>query len=211
MWALTPGVDDTWLPRASFPGRGSAVTGVVDGRIYVAGGWGEGAAVDDLAVYDPATDAWADLAPMPAPRDHACGAAIDGVLVVVGGRMIDIASHTDTVFRYDPASDAWTQGAPMPTGRGGAACGVVGGELVVVGGEGNPNDPSGVFSVAEAYDAAADTWRVLPAMITPRHGMAAGAWGEQLFVPGGATIQAFGASEVHEILTIPSATVQSSE
>jgi hypothetical protein len=39
-------------------------------------------------------------------------------------------------------------------------------------------------------------------MPTPRHGMGAAATGGRLYVPGGATVQAFGAVATHEILTL---------
>jgi hypothetical protein len=39
-------------------------------------------------------------------------------------------------------------------------------------------------------------------MVTPRHGMGAAAIGNSLYVPGGATVQAFGAVDTFEILTL---------
>jgi hypothetical protein len=57
-----------------------------------------------------------------------------------------------------------------------------------------------VFDQVEAYDLAADRWRVLDPMVTPRHGMWAAAVDGRIYVPGGATRQAFGAVDTHEIL-----------
>jgi N-acetylneuraminic acid mutarotase len=201
VYAFTPGVDDAWRPRATMPAgdeRGASIAGVVDGAVVVAGGL-RGGAVADVSIYDPVDDAWVDGPPLPAPRDHACGAAIDGVLLVAGGRQGDIGSTADTLFALEDG--AWVERAAMPTARGGAGCGVVDGRLIVVGGEGNPDDPSGVFPQVEAYDPAADAWTALPDMPTPRHGMGAAGWDGSLYVPGGATTQGFGAVDVHEILT----------
>ncbi len=201
-WAWRPGVDATWSARAAMPAgtqRGSAVTAALDGAIYVAGGLRSGA-VAELSRYTPATDQWDALAPLPAPRDHACGGAIGGALVVAGGRQASIGSTSPAVYAFTPGG-GWIERAPMPTGRGGTACGVIGDELVVVGGEGNPALPSGVFAEAEAYDHVANTWRALAPMPTPRHGMGAAVIGGRLYIPGGATQDGFGAVATHEVLT----------
>lgn len=201
-WAWRPGVDATWSTRAAMPAgtqRGAAVTAVVDGAIYVAGGL-RGGAVAEVSRYTPATDQWDAMPPLPAPRDHACGGALDGAVIVAGGRQASIASTSPAVYAYT-AAGGWTSRAPMLTARGGTACGVVGDELVVVGGEGNPALPSGVFAEVEAYDGSDDTWRALPSMPTPRHGMGAAAIGGRLYVPGGATQDGFGAVATREVLT----------
>lgn len=89
----------------------------------------------------------------------------------------------------------------MPTPRGGAAGAVAEGRLYVVRGEGNPAAASGVFAEVEAYDPETDRWTSLPPMSTPRHGTGAAALLGQIYVPGGATQQGFGAVATHERLT----------
>lgn len=203
VFAYNPLTDAGWTTRASMPAgteRGSAVVGVVDGMIVIAGGLRDGAAVAEVSSYDPVGDVWDDSPPdLPAPRDHACGAVVGGALVVAGGRQGAIASTSDLVWGLE--AGGWTVRDAMITGRGGTACGVVGGELIVVGGEGNPDAASGVFPQAEAYDPVADSWRSLEPMPTPRHGMGAATWEGSLYVPGGADVQGFGAVDTHEILT----------
>jgi N-acetylneuraminic acid mutarotase len=153
-------------------------------------------------MYDPALDAWTiDLAPLPAPRDHLTGQASLGLLYAIGGRAGGISGTTARVDAYDPATDAWSPRAPMPTARGGMASGVVDGAIVVVGGEGNPAAPSGVFPEVERYDPATDAWQELPPMPRPRHGMAAVGLDGGLYVPGGASVQGFGAVATHEVFT----------
>jgi N-acetylneuraminic acid mutarotase len=201
----TPGLEDSWTELAPMPAgteRGSAVVAAVDGLLYVAGGLRDGA-VTDVSTYDPLTDRWSSpLPPLPAPRDHACGGTLAGNLVVAGGRNGAVATISPAVYRLAPGG-TWVQGTPMPTARGGAACGVVGDRLVVAGGEGNRDVSAGVFPDVEIYDAHADTWATLDSMPTPRHGMAAAAWADRLYVPGGATVAGFGAVDIHEVLTIP--------
>ena len=65
-----------------------------------------GPTVRDFAVYDTITDTWETLDPIPEPqRNHALGAAVDGIFYIVGGRTngpIDgLQSRLDA---YDPAT-----------------------------------------------------------------------------------------------------------
>ncbi len=204
VWAWNPASDAAWSTRTSMPagtGRGAAIVGAIDGIIYVAGGLRGGAAVPDVSAYDPADDAWDDtVADLPVPRDHGCGGVLGGALVVAGGRQADIGSTSDQTFALTPGA-GWTERAAMITGRGGTACGVIDERLIVVGGEGNPDTASGVYPQAEAYDADDDAWTALPPMPRPRHGMGAAAWDGSLYVPGGATVEAFGASDQHDVFT----------
>jgi len=198
-WSWTPG-DAAWIVRAPMPAgseRGAAVAGELAGKLVVAGGY-RARAVTDVAIYDPALDAWTAGPPLPAPRDHACGAVLDGALYVAGGRD---GANAATLYELAPGAAAWVERAALPTARGGTGCGVVGDRLIVAGGEGNPDAPSGVFAEVEAYTPGADRWETLAPMPTPRHGMGAAGTGGRLYVPGGATMQGFGAVATHEILT----------
>lgn len=204
VWRHTPGVDTGWVARQAMTAgtqRGASVTGVIDGRIYVAGGLRGFGAVTSVSAYDPAVDAWDDSEPdLPMARDHGCGGGLGGALIVAGGRQGDIGSTTRSVLALTPGG-GWEVRAELPTGRGGTACGVVGERLIVVGGEGNPDAASGVFPQTEAYDADTDTWATLEPMRTPRHGMAAAGVGGVLYVPAGATTQSVGPVDTHETFT----------
>jgi N-acetylneuraminic acid mutarotase len=82
----------------------------------------------------------------------------------------------------------------MITPRGGTAAAVVRDRIVVAGGEGNMAVPSGVFPQTEVFVPATNSWFSLPNMRTPRHGTGGAAIGNTFYVPGGASVQAFGAS-----------------
>lgn len=56
-----------------------------------------------------------------------------------------------------------------------------------------------MFDDHQAYDPATDTWTVLAPMATPRHGTGGAGIGGYFHVPGGATVQAFGAVATHEV------------
>lgn len=202
VWRWNPATDAGWTAGTAMPAgtqRGASVVGAIGTRIYVAGGLRNGA-VADVSAYDTVAQTWdTTLPPLPAARDHGCGAAIGGRLYVAGGRSGNIGSTSAAVYEYTP-DGAWLARAPMPTARGGTACGVVADQLIVGGGEGNPNAPDGVFPDVESYDAVMDRWTVLPGMPTARHGLAAAAWDGGLYFPGGATREGFGAVDDHEVL-----------
>lgn len=205
VWVFEP-TSATWEPKTRMENgrqRGSAGVAVVEGDVYLVGGFRAGA-VDDCDVYRVAEDRWERLMDLPGARDHGGAQAVGGMIYAVGGRRGGIASIEHDLWRLDPKNpgQGWIALSPMPTARGGFALGVVQNQLIVVGGEGNAADPSGVFAQAELYDPALDRWFGLPAMPAPRHGMQAVAIGDTLFVPGGADVEAFAATRRFSALTL---------
>ncbi len=203
VWSLAPG-DTEWQVHATMPAgqqRGAGIVATIGDRIYLAGGL-RGGSVAQLSAYVPATDTWdTTLPPLPVTRDHGCGGAVGGTLYATGGRSTNIGALQGEVYAYTPGG-AWEIRAAMPTPRGGTACGVLGDRIIVVGGEGNGTASSGVFPQVESYNATTNTWIQHDPMMTPRHGMGAAVIGNSLYVPGGATVQAFGAVDTFEILTL---------
>ncbi len=195
-WSPGPDLPDTWH-------RGASGVAAIDGVIYVVGGFAAGGALSAVHAFDPADGAWTRLPDLPGPpRDHMAAAAVDGQLVVAGGRDARIGAHVSRVDVFDPASGVWRRGADMPTSRGGVAAAAGHGRLYVLGGEGDPGRASGVFPQVEAYDLACDAWRSLGEMPRPRHGTGAAVVGDWLYVPGGADVQAFGAVDAHSRLRV---------
>jgi N-acetylneuraminic acid mutarotase len=203
VWSIAPG-DTEWQVHASMAAgqaRGASIAATIGDRIYLVGGLRNGS-VAQTSAYDPATDTWdTSLPPLPVNRDHGCGGAIGGTLYATGGRATGIGSLQGEVYALTPGG-AWETRMPMPTARGGTACGVIGDRIVVVGGEGNGAVSSGVFAEVESYVPATNSWTEHDPMVTPRHGMGAAVIGNSLYVPGGATVQAFGAVDTFEILTL---------
>lgn len=203
VWEYEP-VADAWTALADMPAgseRGSSALGVIDGTIYLAGGFRSLGSVSDFSSYTPSTQTWnTSLGVVPQALNHLAGQAVGGKLYVIGGRDVGIDGIVASVQAYDPELMSWSARTPMPTPRGGMASGVVNDKIVVVGGEGNANATSGVFPQVEVYDPALDQWAELSNMPTPRHGMGAVGYAGALYVPGGATVQAYGATDVHDSL-----------
>ena len=151
---------DTWSEREPAPHHHHrAAVGVINGKIYVAGGMTktlrnevtyeyEPEPFAELDVYDPATNVWTTKASMPTPRWGAAAGVIDGKLYVAGGRGADL-SVLSTMEMYDPASNSWGGRAKMLTGREGAGAAVLGGVLHVLGGTGGSD--TGALTTNESY------------------------------------------------------------
>ena len=144
-----PGV---WTRLAGLPTpRSEVAVAELNGKIYVFGGFGAGAAANEE--YDIAADAWQTRAPIPRGVDHPAAVAVGGKLYLIGGfdgRWGPVAD----VWAYDPEGDTWTQKTELPTARGALGAAVVDGKIYVIGGVGN----SGDVGTTEVYDPATDTW-----------------------------------------------------
>jgi hypothetical protein len=111
----------------------------------------------------------------------------------------DLQKETE-MDAYDLAGGSWQSRAPILTKRAGAAVGVIGTRIIVVGGEGNAASITRVFPQTELYDTVTGAWSAGPLMKTPRHGTGGAVLNGVLYVPGGATVEGFGATAVSEML-----------
>ena len=110
-----------WTRLADCPNRHRfGAGGVIDGKLYVAGGLDVFTLIDKLDVYDPRTDSWTTRRHLPAATYQA-GAAVTGKKLYVIGGNTNIGGAVDAVQVYDPAANAWTTATPMPTARNGLA------------------------------------------------------------------------------------------
>jgi N-acetylneuraminic acid mutarotase len=174
---------------------GTPAVGVIDDKIYCAGGTSGATTHGVLEIFDPATNKWTSGPSMSVPRNHCAGAVIDGKFYVAAGRGSSNAANALEVF--DPASNNWTRRANMPTGRSGVAAAAVDGELFVFGGEG-----ARMYPEVEAYNPATNSWRRLADMPVPRHGIWAAVIGDRIYLPGGATVVGFGGTSRHDVFIV---------
>jgi N-acetylneuraminic acid mutarotase len=124
--------------------------------------------------YDPATDDWKELAPMPTPRGAGQAVAVDGKIYVIGGVRSNKpgdegapipSGSTDqlvlgTVEEYDPATNAWRARSPMPTARNHFFAGAVNGKIYAFDGRIGTVfvTKSDTIDLVEAYDPSTDHW-----------------------------------------------------
>lgn len=179
---------DGWTTAAPLPARlHHTGTAVIGERLYVIGGFTTGFLslwnpVDSAYRYDPATDTWEELAPMPTARGALGVATVGGKLYAVGG--IGEQGNSDAVEAYDPSTNTWSSKAPLPTPRDHLAVAVAQDRLYAIAGRVNGSYANNL-TVVEVYDPGADAWRVAAPLPTARSGIAAGVIGDTIYVVGG--------------------------
>ena len=110
-WAYDPAVGEWRTDLADLPTYREHLAAVaVDGGLIAIGGRGT-QSVDAVERYDPATDTWTALPPLPAARGGLAAARLDDTIHVFGGESIDPLK----IFRdhevLDLATGAWALGA----------------------------------------------------------------------------------------------------
>jgi len=187
---VTPG----WLSSgANMPtARRNPAAAVIDGSLYVAGGFDGSSTLSVLERYDPASDSWTSLTSMPTARYGPGAGVIDGSLYVAGGAA---SGSNDVLERYDPASDSWTSLTSMPTARYNATAEAIQGSLYVIGGY----NGSSHTDRHERYDPASDSWTREDDMPTARRGMGSGADNDEMFVAGGEDSGPLATTEIYDV------------
>ncbi len=162
---------ERWETLAPLPApRANMGVGQLNGKLYVVGGssllfsFGSSTLTqhDDVFVYDPVTNRWDEVAPLPAPYAGMAVVGVGGKLYAFGGLDRDGNVSTRT-YIYDPATNQWQVGASIPgAGRYFAAAAYFGGQIYLVGGF--PALPT-----VTIYTPATDSWRTGPALQVGRH------------------------------------------
>jgi N-acetylneuraminic acid mutarotase len=225
VWIYDPATGD-WREGSPMPTpRGGLALSVLDGKIHAIGGTVANPDLLDRSehtvseldgsvgtheVYDPATDSWERLAPMPTPRNHHIAGTVDGRILVTGGRILGAGGRATanmgiTVTEvYDPATDSWSEGPPLPTGRSGSAGALLDGRFYVFGGE--ASDGTGrtfIVDVAERFDPARNAWERLPPMPSARHGFGAVVVDGRIYAVSGGPTPAYSFATANERLILP--------
>lgn len=193
-FAITPSVEvydsatDQWTSKAPLPvGLHHVGIGVVDGRLYVIGGYAKSGftvwnPVATVYAYDPATDSWTERAPMPTARGALSVTEHEGKLYAIGG--YDGKANASAVEVYDPVRNVWTTGASLPTPRDHLAAATVTGKIYAIGGRVD-GDYSRNLSIVERYDPDTDRWTRVSDLPTARSGITAAVVEGKIYVFGG--------------------------
>jgi hypothetical protein len=109
---------DTWHALAPMPtARGGLAAAALHGKLYVFGGeWfdqGESGVFAEVEEYDPVSNTWRTLAPMPVPR-HGMGAAAvgDSIFVIGGGPVAGYGVSSVNALFMPPAIPTAVSDAP---------------------------------------------------------------------------------------------------
>jgi N-acetylneuraminic acid mutarotase len=187
------------LPSAPTP-RAAHALAVVEERLYAAGGANDSGSLRSLEVYDFERRRWRRGPSFPgAARNHTTGVASGGRFYVLAGRD---AGNLAAAERYDPRRRAWQRLPDLRTPRGGiASARLPDGRIVVFGGEDLTPGGSTIAEV-ELFDPRRRSWRRLPDMRTPRHGLGGVARGNRVYAIQGGVRPGFSFSNAVEALDV---------
>ncbi|TDJ60599.1 MAG: galactose oxidase, partial [Nitrospina sp.] len=195
--------ENKWRQQASMPTeRGALAAGVLDGQIYAVGGalkkFFRLVNTNAHEVYDPKTDTWKALAPIPTPRDHLTVSVANGLLYAIGGRVnVNYNNNLNAHEAYDPNTNQWQTLAPLPTARSGITSQYIKGRIFVFGGESG----KGTFNENEAYDPNTNQWTAMPPMPKSCHGLGSAVVNGTIHLLNGGPRPGGGGSTYHQVFT----------
>jgi N-acetylneuraminic acid mutarotase len=177
-----PYVDKATMPEP----RLDFSVAALDGQIYLIGGRDALAPiiprpqVANVDRYDPITDTWTTVAPLPLAVAEPMVAAVDGKLYAMGGEPDNLMAG-DFVHEYDPATNTWTTRNIMPVGCWSAAVAVQDDRIFIAGGSG----AGMTFDALVIYRPADNSWAGGAPMTDARTGTGGTAIGGRVLVYGG--------------------------
>jgi len=171
-WAVIDRVDvylpyeHRWVQGQSVPHArtGHRATALLDGRIFVTGGYDGPRLIGTSEIYDPYTDRWTRAAPMPDVRgDFAMTTLPNGRVLVAGGLVGRDAQATLTSLYYEPAKDEWSGGPLLNSERIlFSQAKLANGDLLIIGGQGPAS------GTAERYDVLTSRFIYAGTLAAPR-------------------------------------------
>lgn len=193
---------NTWQRVADMPTpRHGAKAAVVNGTIFVFGGW-NGKDVDfanrkypvSVEAYNPQTDTWIEKKEMPVSRVEFDIGVVDGKIYIIGGaiRRDGGGKRIGRVDVYNPATDTWVAGREMPTPRSSLGVEVVGNRIYAIGGRGWPPVRIGPhLMVIEEYDSRSRQWQKKGDMLDTRDSFATVVVRNSIYLIGGVILAGF--------------------
>ena len=171
----------TWHTLASASFNRQEVSYVYDPgtkQFYLAGGL---STVQEA--YDPVTNTWHDVAPLPVAMDHIQSVDLNGLIYYIGGLTAWPLPSVGTVFIYNPVTNTFTTGASMPAGRDRGAGGVAvyDGRIYYTGGL----HAGSAVPWFDEYDPTSNRWTSLPDLPESRDHFQAAVVGSRFYAIGG--------------------------
>jgi hypothetical protein len=155
------------------------------------------------AAYDPATNRWRRIAPLPAKLDGETVAWDGHELIAAGGSAYGAKAFSRLAFAYSPSTNRWRRIASLPAARSSAQPVSNGHQVFLVRGFAAPGRPA---QRTLCYDPRTNRWLVLPKDGLPARLDSAPAWiGSGLAVWGTAPTAVWGTSRPAGALFVPKA------
>lgn len=188
---------DVWRRLTGLPiavSHAEASTFAYRDRIFVVGGRsnvGLRPVLDEIFLYDPGTDQWIGLPPLPRGLLGPVSNVLDGKLFVAGGSARNWHTPQSRTF-HRRLHDVWESGPPIPIEMADVAAGIIGKKLYLVGGPWRP--------ATLAYDLSRREWTSRHALTKrpfPGGHHAAEVWSSRLYLFGGSE-RAIGRTQVYD-------------
>ena len=156
---------NTWTTKEPMPiPRASFGIAVVENKIYVIGGVigydvdAEGIITCSInQVYDPLTDTWETMEPMPTNRSQLNANVLDGKVYMIGGRTGGQYTTVALNQVYDPETDTWTTKTSIPYPVVRYASAVVDDKIYIISGQ-NEFHSLVNLNFTQIYDPENDVW-----------------------------------------------------
>uniref|UniRef100_G3PCF3 BTB domain-containing protein n=1 Tax=Gasterosteus aculeatus aculeatus TaxID=481459 RepID=G3PCF3_GASAC len=185
MWRYDP-CFDSWMEMypvnrytalESFP---SLV--MLDGFVYAVGGWEGRSRLDSVECYDPHTNSWQFKESVKMAVTSPAVVALDGLLYVTGGAVLEDGDGTDLAQVYNPQTSAWAEVAPMQIARSGSAACTLKGKIYVIGGWHASTENT---DKVECYSPKTNQWTMCAPMKERRYRPGAAVVDGKIYVLGG--------------------------
>ena len=189
--------NNSWQRVADMPTpRLYAGAAVVDGKIYVVGGY---SVIDRrmkilkvVEVYDPQTNTWERKQDMSMPRRQFGIGVVAAKIYAIGGENFfdfEKPQRLDQMEVYDPVSDTWAKRADLPSRRDEVKVAVVQDTIYIIGGFGWPPFGLGaVLATIEAYQPKTNRWREKSDMPNPKTDFSTVVVDDKIYLIGGYSI-----------------------
>ncbi|MEK6747759.1 MAG: kelch repeat-containing protein [Pseudomonadota bacterium] len=216
---MTPETDrlrhGQWQCPSDLPyARSHAPVVAWQGKLYVFGGGGPAfQSLNQVAIYNPETNAWRSGLDMPTKRSGTVAYLRDGKIWVLAGgykKPDGYFQFLRTAEIYDPATDQWVAGPSLQEPHDYPAAAITVDEtLLVCGGHhpaatlGGPRTDPG-FTMSEALAPHSTAWTRLPDLQVPRFAAAGFVYDNRVYVAGGVAHRAgeFNNFDVIEVLDL---------
>jgi len=148
--------EDKWYQQSNLPREmGQLAMAEVAGKIFAIGG---SSFSNTNYEYNPETNSWDSVAPMPTARQGIDCGIVDDKIYVIGG-ITSFSSITKKNEVYDPATNTWSEKTSIPTLRNRSAIVTMDSLVYVIAGAGSSSNIWQNIGTVECYNPKTDTWK----------------------------------------------------
>ncbi|KAG7246712.1 hypothetical protein CRUP_004712, partial [Coryphaenoides rupestris] len=197
MWRYDP-CFDSWLEVApmnvarSELGEGTAGNAptvsqrkglvMLDGYLFAVGGWEGRSRLASVECYNPHNNTWQFMQSVKMAVTSPAVVALDGLLYVTGGAVLEDGDGTDMAQVYNPKTALWTEVAPMQIARSGSAACTLKGKIYVIGGWHASTENT---DKVECYNPKTNQWTMCAPMKERRYRPGVAVVDGKIYVLGG--------------------------